>query len=120
MKYIHPLVVVTILGLGLAAGPAHAADQTNSSGAKKSEQSKQGLTAGLGLTNRPAAGGGMGEDTTPAGSPEGPRGLPPGKAPGYEGADKGKSAAPRVGSQRDFSPPAGPPEDPVPRAGSPR
>ena len=120
MKYIRPLVAVTILGLGLAAGPSHAADQTQGSGAKKSEQSKQDLTGGLGLTNRPGAGGGMGEETTPAGSPEGPRALPPGKAPGYEGADKGKSATPRVGSQRDFSPPAGPPEDPVPRAGTPR
>ena len=118
MKNVQPLIVVMLLGL--AAGPAGAMDQPNSSGIKKSEQPHQGSSGGLGLTNRPGAGGGMGEETTPAGSPEGPRALPPGKAPGYEEADKGKSATPRVGSQRDFSPPAGPPEDPVPRAGSPR
>lgn len=82
MNYIQPLVAVAILGMGVGAGPADAADQTYSSGAKKSEQSKQDLTGGLGLTNRAGAGGGMGEETTPAGSPEGPRGLPPGKAPG--------------------------------------
>lgn len=117
MKHVKSVIVVTILGL--MAGPAYAIDQTDSQGNKKSEQ-KQGSTGGLGLTNQPGAGGGMGEDRTPAGSPEGPRALPPGRAPGYEGADKGKSATPRVESQRDFSPPAGPPEDPVPRAGSPR
>ena len=110
MRYITPFMVVALLGL--TSGPGIAADQTNTKDAQKS--------GGLGLTNRPSAGGGMGEDTTPAGSAEGPRALPPGRAPGYEGADKGRTTTPRVGSQRDFSPPAGPPEDPVPRAGSGR
>src|SRR6476620_2001686 len=105
MSRVKPVLISAILALPL--GGAWAADQ-------------DAKTGGLGLTNRPAAGGGMGEDTTPAGSPEGPRALPPGRAPGYEGADKGKVVTPRVGSQRDFSPPAGPPEDPVPLAGSGR
>ena len=79
------------------------------------------LTKGPGLTNRSGAGGGMGEDTTPKGSPEGPRGAPLDTgAPGYEGADKGKKTSPTMGSQSDFHPPAGPPEDPVPRAGTGR
>ena len=110
MRYITPFMVVALLGL--TSGPGIAADQTNTKDAQKSD--------GLGLTNRPSAGGGMGEDTTPAGSAEGPRALPPGRAPGYEGADKGLTTTPRAGSQRDFSPPAGLPEDPVPRAGSGR
>ena len=118
MRYVTPFMVVALLGL--TSGPGIAADQTNAKDAQKSGQQKQDLTGGLGLTNRPSAGGGMGEDTTPAGSAEGPRALPPGRAPGYEGADKGRTTTPRVGSQRDFSPPAGPPEDPVPRAGSGR
>ena len=105
MSSVKPVLIAAILALPL--GGAWAADQN-------------AKTGGLGLTNRPAAGGGLGEDSTPAGSPDGPRALPPGRAPGYEGADKGKVATPRVGSQRDFNPPAGPPEDPVPRAGSPR
>jgi hypothetical protein len=78
------------------------------------------LTKGLGRTDRPGAGGGMGEDTTPKGSVEGPRSSPPGQAPGYEQADKGKRTAPTMGGQSDFSPPAGLPEDPIPRAGTGR
>lgn len=111
MNKVKPVLMAAILALPV--GGAWAADQNT----KTSEQQKQG---GLGLTNRPSAGGGSGEDSTPAGSPEGPRALPPGRAPGYEGADKGNVTTPRVGSQRDAKPPAGLPEDPVPRAGSPR
>ena len=57
---------------------------------KSGQQSQDATKGGLGLTNRPGAGGGMGEETTPKGSVEGPRGLPAGKAPGYEQADEGK------------------------------
>jgi hypothetical protein len=66
--------------------------------------------------DRPAAGGPMGEDTTGKVGRDGPRGLPPGKAPGYEGADKGRDAEVRLGSQAEPKPPLGPPEDPVQRA----
>ena len=68
------------------------------------------------VTDRPSAGGPMGEDATGKVGREGPRALPPGQAPGYEGADKGKRAETRVGSQAEPSPPLGPPEDPVTRA----
>ena len=73
-----------------------------------------------GLTSRPGTGGGLGEDTAPQGSIDGPRGLPQNTAPGYEEADKGKTVKPTVGGQRDFKPPLGPPEDPVPLAGTGR
>lgn len=118
MRYSQACLTAAMLSLTI---PAWAIEQGKSQeDAKTSEQSGQGLTQGLGLTNRPASGGGMGEDKTPGGSAEGPRALPPGGAPGYEGADEGKTVTPRVGSQSDFSPPAGPPEDPVPRSGSSR
>jgi len=67
-------------------------------------------------TDRPSAGGPMGEDTTGKVGREGPRALPPGKAPGYEGADKGKDAEVRLESQAEPKPPLGPPEEPVQRA----
>ena len=87
---------------------------------KSGQQSQDATKGGLGLTNRAGAGGGMGEETTPKGSVEGPRGLPAGKAPGYEQADEGKTTKPTMGGQSDFHPPGGLPEDPVPRAGSGR
>jgi hypothetical protein len=85
MRYITPIMVVALLGL--TSGPGIAADQTNTKDAQKS--------GGLGLTNRPSAGGGMGEDTTPAGSAEGPRALPPGRAPGMR--ERIKAGRPRRG-----------------------
>ncbi|MEX5218792.1 MAG: PRC-barrel domain-containing protein [Nitrospira sp.] len=42
---------------------------------------------GLGVTDQPAAAGSQGEDSVGGSGPSGPRGLPPGKAPGFEGGN---------------------------------
>lgn len=43
---------------------------------------------GLGITDKPAAGGSMGEEKAGGAGPSGPRAAPPGEAPGFEGAGK--------------------------------
>jgi hypothetical protein len=69
---------------------------------------------GLGVTKRRSAGGPMGEPQTGEAGPSGPRALPPGEAPSYEGADKGRVAPPTTGSQMGGrEAPLGPPEDPT-------
>lgn len=45
----------------------------------------------------PNAGGPMGESDTGGAGPSGPAPLPPGKAPGFEGAGKDKSRSPSAG-----------------------
>jgi len=50
---------------------------------------KKGIGKGLGVTERPASGGPMGEDKTGGAAPSGPRAEPPSsKSPGFEGAGK--------------------------------
>ena len=48
----------------------------------------------------PNAGGPMGETETGGSGPSGPAPLPPGKAPGFEGAGKDKGKGPEMGGPR--------------------
>ena len=49
------------------------------------------IQPGLGVQKQgPAAGGSLGEEEAATGGPSGPRAAPPGKAPQYEGDDKGR------------------------------
>ena len=53
-------------------------------------RARQNPTAGekgLGVTDRPAAAGSQGEDAVGGAGPSGPRAMPPGKAPGFEGGN---------------------------------
>jgi hypothetical protein len=65
-------------------------------------QNQGGEKKGLGVTDRPAAGGPMGEDKAGGAGPIGPRALPPGPAPGFE--DAGKKISGCVGTSRSHAP----------------
>lgn len=89
-------VATVALAFGMGALSASWADEVlKEKGNKKGQMEKEKKT-GKGK-KEPNAGGPMGESDTGGAGPSGPAPLPPGKAPGFEGAGKDKSRGPTAG-----------------------
>lgn len=96
------LVILPAAPLSITLNQAFAEQQKESQGqGHQSGKSSQGSTTGpqgktgeqqkgKSATGEPAAGGPGGEEKTGGSGPSGPQSLPPGGAPQFEGAKKGK------------------------------
>ncbi|SLM48123.1 protein of unknown function [Nitrospira japonica] len=73
-------------GLPVGAEQQKEGQSSSQSQGKSDEQSK-----GKSATGQPSAGGPQGEDKAGGGGPSGPQATPPGKAPQFEGANKGQN-----------------------------
>ena len=97
-RTLHLAVVLTFMVTVPAVSIA--ADKTlEQSSQEKGMKSDKGKGKGTGQksSKEPNAGGPMGETETGGAGPSGPAPLPPGKAPGFEGAGKDKSKSPTSG-----------------------
>jgi len=71
--------------LGIPAGAEQQKEGQSSQSQGKSDEQSKGKSA----TGQPSAGGPQGEDKAGGSGPSGPQATPPGKAPQFEGANKG-------------------------------
>jgi hypothetical protein len=98
MRYtIKALTMAFVLVFGLGTVAPALADQAGQSGQEKGKKSHQDKKKRKHRDQEPKAGGPMGETETGGAGPSGPSSLPPGKAPGFEGAAKEKGRGPTEG-----------------------
>lgn len=109
MKFYQGVLVLTaVAAIGFAA-TTYAADthdnkmQKQQQGIHKDSElgmkdtAKEGKSQRANEDRNQLGGGSLGEDSKGGAGPSGPKGLPAGKAPGFEGADREPGRAPTAG-----------------------